>query len=296
LLSVSVTDPATGLARDVLIDDADWSPEHGPTDAKGNTYSQELVWDLFNNYRQASSLLGKDADYAATIARLQARLYLPQVSPKTGWLEEWMTPDSLGEPEHRHLSPLIGFFPGDRIIANGSPPALIDGVTRLLEARGTGGYGWACAWRAICWARLGDAEKAYQLILTNLSPSKNHSNGTAQNFFDMYALDASTDAFQIDANFGTPVAMLEMLMSSRPGLIELLPALPKAWAASGSVTGMGARGGFRVDLAWSQGKLVSVTVHSASGGRTRLKWRRWNREIALQPGKSVTFTLGPGQT
>jgi len=296
LLSVSVTDPATGLARDVLIDDADWSPEHGPTDAKGNTYSQELVWDLFNNYRQASSLLGKDADYAATIARLQARLYLPQVSPKTGWLEEWMTPYNLGEPEHRHLSPLIGFFPGDRITPGGSPPALIDGVTRLLEARGTGGYGWACAWRAICWARLGDAEKAYQLILTNLSPSKNHSNGTAQNFFDMYALDASTDAFQIDANFGTPVAMLEMLMSSRPGLIELLPALPKAWAASGSVTGMGARGGFRVDLAWSQGKLVSVTVHSASGGRTRLKWRRWNREIALQLGKSVTFTLGPGQT
>lgn len=289
LINVSVKDPATGLARDVLIDDADWSPEHGPTDAKGNTYSQEWVWDLFENYRQASSLLGKDPGYATSIAQLQARLYLPQVSSKTGWLEEWMTPDNLGETTHRHLSPLVGFFPGDRLRADSSPPGLIEGVTRLLEARGTGGYGWACAWRAICWARLGDADKAYGLLLTNLLPSKNHSNGTAQNFFDMYNMDADTDAFQIDANFGTPTAMLEMLLSSRPGLIELLPALPKAWAASGSVTGIGARGGFHVDLSWRKGKLTSVTVRSVGGGETRLKWGAWTKAIALRPGTSVTI-------
>jgi alpha-L-fucosidase 2 len=291
LISAKVKDPATGVSRDVLIDDADWSPEQGPTDAKGNTYSQEWVWDLFENYRQASSLLGKDAGYAASIGRLQARLYLPQVSSKTGWLEEWMKPDNLGETTHRHLSPLVGFFPGDRLRTDSSPPALIEGVTRLLEARGTGAYGWACAWRAICWARLGKAEKAYQLLLTNLLPSKNHSNGTAQNFFDMYNMDADTDAFQIDANFGTPTAMLEMLMSSRPGLIELLPALPTAWAASGSVTGIGARGGFNVDLSWKKGRLASVTVRSVGGEQTRLKWGTWTRAVALRPGASVTYAL-----
>lgn len=288
LLNVSVKDPATGQMRDVLVDDADWSPEHGPTDAKGNTYSQEWVWDLFENYRQASLLLGKDAGYAATIAELQAKLYLPRVSSKTGWLEEWMTPENLGEAEHRHLSPLVGFFPGDRIRVGDSPPELIEGVTRLLDARGTGGYGWASAWRAMCWARLGNAEKAYRLILTNLSPSKHLTNGTAQNLFDMYNLDAQSEAFQIDANFGTPTAMLEMLMSSRPGVIELLPALPAAWATSGSVTGMGARGGFRVDLAWKRGKVTSVTVRSVGGEKTRLKCGTWTKEIALRPGASVT--------
>jgi alpha-L-fucosidase 2 len=288
LLTVSMKDPVTGFMRDVLIDDADWSPEQGPTDAKGITYAQELVWDLFENYRHASLLLGKDANYAATIAKLQARLYLPQVSSESGWLEEWMTPDDLGEPEHRHLSPLVGFFPGDRIRVDESPPALIEGVSKLLKARGTGGYGWAAAWRAICWARLGDAARAYQLILTNLSPSKHRSNGTAQNLFDMYQLDDSADAFQIDANFGTPTAMLEMLMSSRPGLIVLLPALPEAWAASGSVTGLGARGGFRVDLAWKQGKVTSVTVRSAGGTRTRLTFGGWERTIVLRAGEAVT--------
>jgi alpha-L-fucosidase 2 len=288
LITTRVTDPSTGVAREVLIDDADWSPEHGPTDARGNTYSQEWVWDLFENYRQASALLGKDADYASSIGKLQARLYLPQVSSKTGWLEEWMTPDNLGETTHRHLSPLVGFFPGDRLRTDDSPPALIAGVTRLLEARGTNNYGWACAWRAICWARLREAEKAYGLVLNNLLPSKNHSNGTAQNFFDMYNLDGDTEAFQIDANFGTPTAMLEMLMSSRPGLIELLPALPKAWAASGKVTGIGARGGFRVDMAWARGKVTSVTVRSVGGEQTRLKWGGWDKTIALRSGESIT--------
>jgi alpha-L-fucosidase 2 len=290
LLTTRIKDPATGEMREVLIDDADWSPEHGPTDARGNTYSQEWVWDLFANYHQAAALLGKDAGYATTIAQLQARLYLPVVSPKTGWLEEWMTPDDLGEHEHRHLSPLVGFFPGDRIRTDTSPPALIEGVKRLLEARGTGGYGWACAWRAMCWARLGDAAKAYRLILTNLSPSEHLTNGTAKNLFDMYQLDATSEAFQIDANFGTPTAMLEMLMSSRPGEIVLLPALPDAWAASGSVTGMGARGGFRVDLAWKQGKVTSVTVHSVGGEQTRVRFGAWTKDVSLRRGDAVTLT------
>ncbi|TCV93391.1 alpha-L-fucosidase 2 [Luteibacter rhizovicinus] len=288
LLTVNVTDPATGLKRDVLIDDSDWSPEQGPTNAKGITYAQELVWDLFENYRQASRLLRRDADYAATIGRLQARLYLPQISSETGWLEEWMTPDNLGETTHRHLSPLIGFFPGDRINTDTSPPALIDGVTRLLEARGMTGYGWGCAWRAICWARLKNADNAYQLLLTNLLPSKNHGNGTSQNFFDFYKLDENSDAFQIDANFGTPTAMLEMLLYSRPGSIELLPALPKAWAASGSVSGIGARGGFKVDLRWRDGKIMAVTVHSVGGTQTTLKYGAQSKTISLQAGESIT--------
>ncbi|WP_240151338.1 glycosyl hydrolase family 95 catalytic domain-containing protein [Luteibacter jiangsuensis] len=288
LLTISVKDPATGSMREVLVDDADWSPEQGPLDAKGITYAQELVWDLFENYRQASSLLGRDRGYAAKIGELQARLYLPRISSTSGWLEEWMTPENLGEKQHRHLSPLVGFFPGDRIRLGDSPPALIEGVTRLLEARGTGGYGWACAWRAICWARLGDAAKAYRLVLTNLSPSKNRSNGTAQNLFDMYLLDDGNDAFQIDANFGTPTAMLEMLITSRPGLIVLLPALPEAWAASGSVTGLGARGGFRVDMAWKHGKVTSVTVRSVGGERTRVKAGAWEKDISLRAGDVVT--------
>ena len=38
---------------------------------------------------------------------------------------------------------------------------------------------WINAWRALCWARLKNADNAYRLIVTNLRPSTDGGNGTA---------------------------------------------------------------------------------------------------------------------
>lgn len=283
LIEITTTDD-TGTVRKVLVDDSDWSPEHGPEHAKGITYAQELVWDLFENYAQSSAILSRDQGYAEAIKQLQQRLYLPQISPITGRLQEWMSPKDLGEDEHRHLSPLVGFFPGDRIHLDRSPAELIDGVTRLLEARGMSSFGWACAWRAICWARLRNSEKAYQLIITNLSPSHANSNGSAMNLFDIYSFGADSSAFQIDANYGTPVAMLEMLLYSRPGKIEILPALPLAWSKSGRITGVGARGGFLVDMEWRDGKATSIELTSVGGVSTNVIFNGQSQAVATGIG------------
>jgi alpha-L-fucosidase 2 len=275
--------------KEVLVDDNDWSPEHGPQDAKGITYAQELAWELFREIGVASQALGVDADFAVQVKALQGKLYLPKVSPASGWLEEWMSPDNLGEVTHRHLSPLIGFFPGDRIAADTSPSALLGGVRALLTARGDDSFGWACAWRSLCWSRLKDADQAYKLFLTVLRPSISNGNGTAANFFDMYSQGSYT-IFQIDANLGGTTAGLEMVLYSRPGVIELLPALPEAWAAEGKVTGIGARGGFTVDVAWRNGKVTSATIHSVGGTTTEVRAGSWKRTVTLKPGASVTVT------
>ncbi|WP_055491295.1 glycoside hydrolase N-terminal domain-containing protein [Streptomyces sp. TP-A0356] len=285
-----ITHTLPDSGREVLIADSDWSPEQGPLDAKGITYAQELVWALFANYRTAAAELRKDRDHADTVAGLQERLYLPRVSPRTGWLEEWMSPDNLGETTHRHLSPLVGLFPGDRIRPDGSTPAdLVDGATALLTARGMNSFGWANAWRGLCWARLKNAEKAYQLVVNNLRPSTGGSNGTAPNLFDIYEVEKSRGIFQIDANLGTPAAMIEMLLYSRPGHLELLPALPAAWAASGSITGAGARGGFVVDLRWRDGKPTEASIHSVGGRTTTVAYGGRSRTVTLEPGRSVTL-------
>ncbi|RPF31094.1 glycosyl hydrolase family 95 catalytic domain-containing protein [Streptomyces sp. TLI_185] len=289
LITTTVTD-ATGTSREVLIDDSDWSPEQGPQDAKGITYAQEAVWNLFGNYRTATRVLGKDLSYGATVDGLRERLYLPVVSPTTGWLEEWMSPDNLGETTHRHLSPLFGLFPGDRIRPDESTPKdILAGATALLNARGMNSYGWSNAWRSLCWARLKNAEKAYQLVVNNLKPSVDGSNGSASNLFDIMDMGQGRGIFQIDANFGTPSAMIEMLVYSRPGHVELLPALPAAWAASGSVTGVGVRGGFVADLKWRDGKVTQLTLKSVGGRDTTVFAGRTARKISLKPGASVTL-------
>ncbi|WP_329561056.1 glycosyl hydrolase family 95 catalytic domain-containing protein [Kitasatospora sp. NBC_01266] len=288
LITTSYTD-AAGVTHTVLVDDADWSPEHGPTDALGITYAQELVWQLFANYLAAAALLSEDGDYARTVQGLQSRLYLPQVSDTTGWLEEWMTPDNLdtSDLQHRHLSPLIGLFPGDRITADGSAAALLAGATKLLTARGMTSYGWGVAWRSACWARLKNAPNAYQCFVNGLTPSVNGSTGTAGNLLDIYG----GDTFQIDANLGLPSAAVEMLVYSRPGLLQLLPALPAAWSASGSVTGVGVRGGFTVDLTWSAGQVTSFTLHNVgpAGASTVVRSGPWSRSVTVAAGRSATF-------
>ncbi|UFR06492.1 glycoside hydrolase family 95 protein [Streptomyces sp. Go40/10] len=285
---LTTTLPGTG--REVLIADSDWSPEQGPLDAKGITYAQELVWALFGNYRTAARELGRDAGYARTVGALREKLYLPVVSPTTGRLEEWMSPDDLGEPAHRHLSPLVGLFPGDRIRPDGSTPAdIVSGATALLTARGMNSFGWANAWRALCWARLKNPDKAYQLVVTNLRPSHDGGNGTAPNLFDIYEAGPGRGIFQIDANLGTPAAVTEMLLYSRPGHLELLPALPDAWAASGSLTGAGARGGFLVDLRWRDGKPTEVRIRSVGGTTTSVGYAGTSRTVRVRPGEAVTL-------
>ena len=289
LITTTVTD-ASGASRQVLIADSDWSPEQGPEDAKGITYAQELVWNLFGHYHTTAAALGKDTAYSATVDGLRERLYLPVVSPTTGWLEEWMTPDNLGDATHRHLSPLIGLFPGDRIRPDDSTPKdILAGATALLTARGMNSFGWANAWRSLCWSRLKDAEKAYQLVVTNLQPSVDGGNGSAMNLFDIYETDPGRGIFQIEANFGTPSAVIEMLVYSRPGHVELLPALPAAWAASGSVSGVGVRGGFVADFGWKNGKVTQVTLRSVGGSATTLVANGSSREIRVPAGQSVTL-------
>ncbi|MFM0299646.1 glycoside hydrolase N-terminal domain-containing protein [Paraburkholderia sediminicola] len=280
-----IRDPATGL----LIDDKDWSPEQGPHQQLGITYAQELVWDLFTNTVAASQLLGRDAEFAQTIAAMKAQLYLPKVSPTTGQLQEWMSDSVVGETGHRHLSPLIGWFEGERITLD-SDPKLVAGVKALLTARGFNSFGWGLAWRIACWAHFHDAATCYSMIpkLLNYSAGNDGVNGTFANMFDAYALSSNSSAFQIDANFGGPAAILEMLLQSRMDRITLLPALPSQWG-TGSVKGLRAKGGFAVDLAWTSGALSSVKLTSVGGTRTNLFYGNASRAVAIPVNGTARF-------
>jgi len=67
--------------------------------------------------------------------------------------------------------------------------------------------------------------------------------------------------FNTDGNGGIPQIVNTMLVFSRPGRIDLLPALPKEWPA-GSVKGIRACGNFTVDLAWLDGKVTQYRITS----------------------------------
>jgi alpha-L-fucosidase 2 len=91
------------------------------------------------------------------------------------------------------------------------------------------------------------------------------------------------------ATFAGPPAIIEMLVYSRPGHIELLPALPKAWAANGRITGVGARGGFTVDLSWRDGQVKEAAVRSVGDRVTEVVANGVTRTVRLGRGESVTL-------
>jgi len=272
--------PEDGLWKGKYVVSPSFSPEHGPLSV-ANAYDQQLVWELFTFTLDCMKRLGLEESDKALKAEIEeklANLYSPVNIGKYG-IMEWSESDTEFDQydrEHRHMSQMVGFYPGTSI-ANGDP-ANFKAAVRTLNWRGDGATGWSMGWKINLWARARDGSRAYRLI-RNL-----FKENLAQNMFGLHEMWGGYPpdgyAFQIDANFGYAAGVQEMLLQSHLGALDLLPALPDAWP-EGSVDGLRAIGGHETAMQWSEGKLTSFSVKAFSDGEIKI------RNPALPDGEMV---------
>ena len=256
-----VPDPKTGW----LVSCPSNSPENGGL-VSGPTMDHQIIKSLFKICIESSEILNMDREFADTLKTL-----LPKIAPyqigRLGQLQEWMEDIDNPDNKHRHVSHLWGVYPGKEITWQDTPE-LMEAAKQSLIFRGDEGAGWSLAWKISFWARFRDGNHAWQMVRTLLRPfgqfgpgektNESYRGGSYPNLLD------ACPPFQIDGNFGGAAGIVEMLIQSHLGSIDLLPALPDD-IPEGHIRGICARGGFELDFTWSASKLTSVKVISMAG-------------------------------
>lgn len=227
---------------------------------KGCTFDQAAVWQCYKDALEGAEALGITDEPFLDTMREEINRLDPILIGDSGQIKEFREETvyaSIGLPDHRHISHLCALYPGTLI--DSDHPEWQAAASKTLDFRGIETRNWAIAHHMNARARLGEAEKAleaYQKII---------AERTFPNLLTWQP------PFQVDGTFGALAGVVEMLLQSHQGFIELLPALPEAWA-NGSYEGLVARGNFVVDIDWKDGQATQVALTSRAGGECRLHY------------------------
>lgn len=270
-----------------------FSPENNPGNLTPSTMlvinaSMDIAVcrEVLTNLIVACETLSTDSESVSKWKAMLAKLP-PYLLEPDGTMKEWSWPTLEERYSHRHISHLYGAWPGDEIDPDRTPQlaraAMMADRRRVPERLAAHGR----CHRALVGARLKDC----YMVDTELRQliEQGYVAATLRTSHDPYIGPMP------DAQGGILAIVMEMLLYSRPGVIEVLPALPPT-LEKGSISGMLARTFARIDkLAWDmQIRTVDLTITSARKQDITLIARYGIEEISAPPGV-LAAALQPGK-
>ncbi len=244
--------------------------------------------EVLANLVASCELLGIEAASIPKWKAMLAKLPPYQTEPD-GALREWLWPGLAERHNHRHISHLYGAWPGDEIDPDRTPQlaraAVIADRRRTFDLMSAAVAGetlpaYSRCHRALAGARLKDSIIVDVLLRQLLEQG-----------YVSTALRCSRDPYAgpvPDAHSGIPAIIMEMVAYARPGVIEVLPALPPS-LVKGSINGMLLRTFAKLDkLAWDmEARTVDLQVTSVKKQDVTLMARYGIEEIAVPSGVLV---------
>ena len=201
---------------------------------------------------------------------------------KDGALAEWVDPSYPDVYNHRHNSHLYPIFPGTEL------RGCIKEDTDWAKAAGI----------ALDKRFAFDTSSAHGLVHLALQATRLKNTQIAEQNIDRFSRrgylynslitshEPGHQIYNLDAILSFPRLLMEMLVFTESGRIELLPAWPADYP-DGSIKGIRLYGGHTLDLEWKAGKVVNATLLGGSNETLELEYRGEKKSIRTKSGKSI---------
>jgi len=249
--------------------------------------------EVLTNLITACETLGVEADNVMKWDEMLDKMP-PYLTEQDGTLKEWAWPTIQEHYSHRHISHLYGAWPGDEIDPDRTPQlarsAEIANRKRTFDTMSTAVAGETLAAYARCHRALVGARLKDNIIVdTQLRQMMEQGQVST-------TLRCSRETYGVpvpDAQAGIPAIIMEMLAYSRPGVIDVLPALPPT-LVKGSINGMLARTCAKINkLTWDmEERTVDITITSLRNQDITLITRYGIEEISAPSGIAGRFRKG----
>lgn len=202
---------------------------------------------------------------------------------RDGALAEWIPANYPDNYAHRHNSHLYPVFPGTEFLQAGEDPALRKAAHIALNKR----FAF-------------DTESAHGLMFISMMAARLHDTSKVMNNLNRFATrkyvysglvtshNPDHDVFNLDAILSLPRLISELLVFSRPGRIELLPACSKRFPA-GQLSELRVHGGHKLTISWADGKLKQAIIYPGNNDVCTIVYGTKTKTLKLKAGKALVI-------